>query len=367
MIPTRSLRRPRVVIVGCGDVASRMIPLLSRPFKLFALNRQAPGADRTRHLRDAGVVSVSGDLDDRNTLRRIGALAASAAGVFHFAPPPSVSNTDLRTRAFIAAVAAHRAGARSMTRSTTRLASSRAIAASSMKFANIVTDTGPRQRPLRAHGRRILPARSLLPGQRPQPGQRGALRIVYASTTGVYGDCAGALIDETRAVNPANARAIRRVSAERQLRAAGAGGAWRPVILRIPGIYAGNRLPDARLRKGTPALRVEDDVFTSHIHADDLAAIAVRAWRKGRPQRLYHASDDSRMKMGDYFERVADALGLPYPRRISREQAERELEPVMLSFMRESRRLDNGRLVIELGYRLRYPSVDAFLSEWTGR
>lgn len=327
MIPTRLLRRPRVVIVGCGDVGSRMIPLLSRRFKLLALNRQASTADATRRLREAGAIPVSGDLDTRTTLRRIGALAASAAGVFHFAPPPSISNTDLRTRALLAATAA--------------MATQRAR--SRQKRSVIVTDTGPRQR----HPR--------------------ALRVVYASTTGVYGDCAGAVIDETRRVQPANVRAIRRVSAEGQLRAAGVRGGVSPVILRIPGIYAADRLPDARLRKGTPALRIEDDVYTSHIHADDLAAIAVRAWFKGRPQRLYHASDNSRMKMGDYFERVADALQLPHPRRISREQAERELEPMMLSFMRESRRLDNRRLTAELGYRFRYPSVDAFLAAWTGR
>lgn len=192
--------------------------------------------------------------------------------------------------------------------------------------------------------------------------RRRAVRFVYASTTGVYGDCGGALIDETRTVRPANARAVRRVSAERVLRAAGSRGVVAASILRIPGIYAHDRLPDARLRRGTPALRPEDDVFTSHIHADDLAAIAVRALWRGRNQRIYHATDDSRLKMGDYFTKVAAALSLPPPPRISRVQAEQALEPMLMSFMRESRQLDNRRLTEELRYRLRYPTVDCFLA-----
>jgi nucleoside-diphosphate-sugar epimerase len=134
-------------------------------------------------------------------------------------------------------------------------------------------------------------------------------------------------------------------------------------IVRIPGIYAGNRLPLARLRKGTPALAPADDVYTNHIHADDLAAILVLAIRRALPQRVVHASDDSDLRMGDYFDLVADAFGLPRAPRVSREQAEAQLEPMMLSFMRESRRLQNTRLRDEMRYALRYPSIDDFLRQ----
>lgn len=111
-----------------------------------------------------------------------------------------------------------------------------------------------------------------------------------------------------------------------------------------------------------PALRESDDVYTNHIQADDLAAIAVRTLTHGRPQRLYHASDDSRLRMGDYFDTVADALQLPRPPRLAREAAVERLSPAMWSFMRESRQLDNARLHRELGVRLRYPDVDALLA-----
>jgi len=185
---------------------------------------------------------------------------------------------------------------------------------------------------------------------------------VYLSTTGVYGDCGGAWIDETRAVAPVNDRAVRRVAAERLLRRRAAGGAIRATVLRVPGIYAAERLPIERLRRGTPALRAADDVHTNHIHADDLARIAFVALLRGRSQRTVHAVDHSAMKMGDYFDAVAGAFGLPPPPRLPRSELARAVSPMLLSFMSESRRLLNRRLVRELRVRLRYPTVDTLLA-----
>jgi nucleoside-diphosphate-sugar epimerase len=187
-------------------------------------------------------------------------------------------------------------------------------------------------------------------------------RVVYASTTGVYGDCAGALIDETRPARPLNARAKRRVSAERQLRRATARGALAASIVRIPGIYAAERLPLARIERGMPALVDEDDVYTNHIHADDLAEILLRAVARAGTARIIHASDDTVLKMGAYFDRVADAFGLARVPRITRVAAQSELEPLSLTFMSESRRLANQRLKRELRVTLRYPTVDDFLA-----
>ena len=340
MIPTRLLRRARVLIVGCGDVGMRTIPLLTPRFKVLALVRRD---DVLAPVRALGAVPIKGDLDANGTygsLQRLAGLARGAQGLFHFAPPPSHGANDARTQALIAALGRQRRGAAIVPEQRGAMHTGREPQHLSKRASSTV------RRPLR----------------RAVTERRAALRVVYASTTGVYGDCAGALIDETRPVKPANARAIRRVSAETQLREAGRRGAIKPSILRIPGIYAETRLPDARLRRGTPALIAEDDVFTSHIHADDLAAIAVRTLWRGRAQRLYHATDDSRLKMGAYFDLVALALGLPTPPRISRAAAEREIEPMLLSFMRESRRLENRRLTEELRYALRYPTVAAFLA-----
>jgi nucleoside-diphosphate-sugar epimerase len=182
-------------------------------------------------------------------------------------------------------------------------------------------------------------------------------RIVYVSTSGVYGDCGGARVDEARPVNPQTDRARRRVHAERQLAQWCSERGVALVVLRAPGIYAADRLPLERLRAGTPALRAEDDSYTNHIHAEDLAAIAVRALQDDAPEGVYNASDDSDLLMGDWLDLVAARAGLPPPPRIARAEAAGRMPRELLSFMSESRRLVNRRMKEALGIRLRYPTV----------
>lgn len=289
-IPPIALRKPHLLIVGCGDVGLRVLRLLRPRWRVLALS-SSPG--RVAALRAAGAVPLLGNLDDPHTLGRLGGLADA---VLHLAPPPGQGLTDARTRHLVQAL---------------------------------------------ARGGRVQ-------------------RLVYASTTGVYGDCGGERFDETRAVAPATDRARRRVDAEATLRWWGRRAGVTVSILRVPGIYASDRAgghPRERLARGTPVLRPEDDVHTNHIHADDLARICVAALGRGKPQRVLHASDDTELRMGEYFDLAADLCGLPHPPRISREQARQQLSPMQLSFMSESRRLDNRRLKQELKLRLRYPTV----------
>lgn len=247
-------------------------------------------------LADSGVELIEGDLDDRKSLSP---LAGRAALVAHFAPPGGTGAADPRTRNLLCALS---------------------------------TPTPPG-------------------GMLPQ-------RFLYLSTSGVYGDCGGEFVDETRPPNPKTERARRRLDAERALVEWGAHW-WgvEIVILRVPGIYASDRLPLERLRRGTPALRPEEDVYTNHVHADDLAAIFVAALDSKHAWGVYNASDDSEMKMGDFFDLVADRAGLARPPRVSRAEAARVVPAELLSFMSESRRLVNGRMKAELGVRLRYPTV----------
>jgi nucleoside-diphosphate-sugar epimerase len=182
-------------------------------------------------------------------------------------------------------------------------------------------------------------------------------QLVYISTTGVYGDCAGELIDETRALHPQTGRAHRRVDAERQLRVWGRRSRVRISILRAPGLYSAERLPLKRLEAGLPALHAHEDGYSNHVHAEDLARMAVAALRFGHPGRMYNASDDSVLKMGEYFDLVADHCGLPRPPRLSRAEASARIPSNLLSFMNESRRLSNRRLKTELRFKLRYPTV----------
>jgi len=182
-------------------------------------------------------------------------------------------------------------------------------------------------------------------------------RFVYISTSGVYGDCGGERVDEARVPRPQTARAKRRLNAERRLAGWCDARGVQLIVLRAPGIYAADRLPLDRLRARTPVLRDEDDVYTNHIHADDLAACALRALEDDAPAGVYNASDDSDLKMGEWFDFLADRAGLPRPPRIARSEAAGRISPALLSFMSESRRLDNHRLKAVLGVRLRYPTV----------
>jgi len=280
----KQIGKPRLLIIGCGDVGMRLLPLLCQHFRIFALTSQT---SRCAELRAAGATPLLGNLDQPDTLARLKGLADR---VVHLAPPPSEGKTDRRTQNLTA----------------------------------------------------ILPDKS---------------RLVYVSTTGVYGDCAGASFDETRTVRPQNARAQRRVAAENCLRAWARRSQSCLSILRVPGIYAADRLPLERLHKGTPALIAADDVYTNHIHADDLVQLIKLALFRAAPNRVYHAVDDSDMQMAAYFDLVADAFALPRPPRLPRAELAQQVSPVLLSFMSESRRMQNQRIKLELGMRLRYASV----------
>lgn len=189
--------------------------------------------------------------------------------------------------------------------------------------------------------------------------RRGSLpqHFVYISTSGVYGDCGGALVDETSPLRPQTDRARRRADAERRLREWGARNGVCVSILRVPGIYAADRLPVARIERGTPALLPQDDSYVNHVHADDLARMIVAALHRGQANRSYNASDDAPQKMGDYFDLVADRFRLPRPPRVTRAEARSVIPENLHSFMNESRRLANARIKQELRVRLRYPTV----------
>ena len=182
-------------------------------------------------------------------------------------------------------------------------------------------------------------------------------RLVYISTSGVYGDCGGAWVSETRPLRATSPRSQRRADAEKQIRIWARRNHVNASILRVPGIYAQDRLPLSRVQQGTPGIVAGEDSYTNHIHADDLAQIGIAALQRGKICRVYHASDDSHLKMGEYFDSVADAFGLPRVPRISRAEAQRALPESLLSFMNESRRLTNRRLKSELKVKLRYPTV----------
>lgn len=191
-------------------------------------------------------------------------------------------------------------------------------------------------------------------------GSNAVRRLIYISTTGVYGDHRGAKVSEITPVNPQSERAKRRVDAERVLRLWGPANGVAVTILRVPGIYAADRLPIERLESQTPALVAEEDAYSNHIQSDDLARLVCAAVYHGKPQRIINACDGGETKMGDYFDEVADAFGLQRPARLPGNELQKIVSPMLWSFMRESRRVTNARLH-ELKTPLRYPSVGHFL------
>lgn len=187
-------------------------------------------------------------------------------------------------------------------------------------------------------------------------------RILYISTTGVYGDCGGAWVDESHPADPQVDRARRRLDAEQQLRAWRAAGNGEVVILRVAGIYGPGKLPLARLQQRAPMVAEEDAPWTNRIHIDDLVQVCEAAMARGRDGEVYNVSDGAPGNMRDYFDRVADLHGLPRAPVINLDDAKHELSAGMLSYLGESRRLDNRKMLAELGVTLRYPDLSSGLA-----
>ena len=187
-------------------------------------------------------------------------------------------------------------------------------------------------------------------------------RIVYISTTGVYGDCAGEWVDESRPANPQVDRARRRYDAEQQLRHWQDTGNGTLVVLRVAGIYGPGKLPLERLRSNTPMIGAEAAPWTNRIHIDDLVSVCEAAMARGADGAVYNVSDGHPGNMRDYFDRVADLYQLPRAPLIGADEARSSLSPGMLSYLAESRRLDNSRMLDELGVTLRYPDLASGLA-----
>jgi nucleoside-diphosphate-sugar epimerase len=183
-------------------------------------------------------------------------------------------------------------------------------------------------------------------------------QIIYISTSGVYGDTGGEWVTEETPLNPQADRARRRVDAELALQQWCKRHTIPLTILRVAGIYGSEKLPLKRLKAGTPVLREEECGYTNRIHVEDLVNICVTAAEVGEGTRVYNVSDGHPGTMTAYFFAVADALGLSRPPTVTMEEAKRVLTPAMLSYLTESRRLDNGKLLKELGVTLKYPTLD---------
>lgn len=293
-----------ILLIGCGDIAQRLIPLLSRRYRVIGLVRSVVKAEQ---LRLCGVHPILGDLDQRDSLSRLSGVADI---LVYLAPPPAQGKKDSRLAHALAALSApHRAN-------TTQIVSQQ-------------------------HLKR----------------QTGLKRCIYISTTGVYGDCHGEWVNETRPLAAQSARAIRRVDAEQQIRAWSTRQHINSSILRVPGIYAENRLPLSRFSTQTPLIQHAEDSLGNHIHAEDLVGAIIALLWHSMPNRVYQVCDASPLAIGEYYDCLADHLGFSRLARLPRAAAQAAHSPSLWSYMSESRRLTHQRLRSETRWRCHYPNI----------
>ena len=299
--------KPSLLIVGCGNVARRALPSLIERYRVLATYRDPAQAAA---LRAAGAIPGYAGLvvkceavavvSDLDQPATLTRLAGLASRLLYTAPPPAQGERDPRVAHLIAA----------------------------------------------------LKRRSMLPQH-----------LVYISTTGVYGDCGGAWVDETRTPAPDSPRGKRRLDAERQWRRAAQSGGVSLSILRVPGIYAIDRLPVERVMSGSPVLQADEDNYGNHIHADDLAGLIVAALARYQGGiRVFNACDNFPLPTGTWLECVAAFAHLPPLPRLPRAALQQVVSPALWSFLRESRRVSNQRIRHELRYPLRYPDVGVFFT-----
>lgn len=343
----RRFRRQRLLIIGCGDIGQRLARLVEGRWRVYGIVRGEASAARVRAAGALALLDGGSRLDDAGAQAR--ALAARrrrfarlATLVVHAAPPATGAigidghPCDPLTRHWATAIRA------------------------------------AKHAPAKATKGRARP---------PTPCRATPRRIVYLSTTGVYGDRGGRATDEATPVAPGTERARRRNDAERALRGRRrdaphgrhGSGRWSgsfpaplPLptsILRVPGIYAIDRLPLARIAAATPVLIDQDDVRTNHVEAGDLARATLLALLRAPSARVYNVVDSTDLKMGEYMDRIAAWAGLAPCPRVARAAIAARMSPMALSFMGESRRLLARRLTEELGFHFRYPSIDVFLAQ----
>ncbi len=175
--------------------------------------------------------------------------------------------------------------------------------------------------------------------------------VAYLSTTGVYGDRKGAMIDETAALCPNGERGQRRVDAEK---------AWAAIanlplhIFRLPGIYGPGRNQLESVRDGTARRIIKPDQVFSRIHVEDIAGILKASIERPNPSRIYNVADDEPSPPQEVVTYACELLGVAPPPEIPFEEA--ELSPMARSFYADSKRISNARIKSELGYQLKYPN-----------
>jgi nucleoside-diphosphate-sugar epimerase len=287
-------------IIGCGYVGKKLIhKLISKQLTRTEAIRAIVSSEQSRQsLAQQGIEAAAVDLDQK-PLNWPASFSLHNSLLFYFAPPPSQGTEDTRTENFLHYL-------------------------SQTAIINIK-------------------------------------KVVLISTTGVYGNCQGDWIDETQALNPSADRAKRRVHSEQQFQGFCQAHGIPLVILRVAGIYGPDKLPLQRIKAQAPIVRKEDSPFTNRIHVHDLTDICIKAALTSNIEGIFNCADGHPSTMYDYFVKVAEVHNLPKPPAISLHEAQSRLSAGMLSYMEESRRIRNDKLLSTFNIELTYPDLNSGL------
>jgi nucleoside-diphosphate-sugar epimerase len=238
------------------------------------------------------------------------------------------------------------------TRSTTRAAALAAAGVQPLIWPG--TDIGPALAQATHLLTSVAPDGAGDPVLRAEGARIGAARhlawVGYLSTTGVYGDHAGAWVDEDTPLTPATERGRARAQAEAAWAALGL-----PLhIFRLAGIYGPGRGPFEKVRDGTARRILKPGQVFSRIHVEDIAQVLATSIARPDPGAVYNVCDDDPAPPEDVLSHAAALLGLPEPPGVPYDDA--EMSPMARSFYAESKRVRNDRIKRDLGVRLLYPT-----------
>ena len=184
-----------------------------------------------------------------------------------------------------------------------------------------------------------------------QVGQPGR-RVVYASSTGVYGHDDGSWVDEEAPTTPRHESGRVCLEAEALAREWGALHGLGVIVLRFAGLYGPGRVPRRDNVEHVDPIVGDPSKFVNFVHIHDAAAAAVAALERGVPARIYHVADDRPVTRLEFYGRMAECLGAAVPRFVPPDEGSTEA-------LRDAsnKRITNVRMRDELGVRLRYPDV----------
>lgn len=187
----------------------------------------------------------------------------------------------------------------------------------------------------------------------------GVQWVGYLSSTSVYGDRAGSIVDESVVPEPSSKRGSRRARAETLWMSLLESNGLPVHVFRLAGIYGPGRSALDSVRAGLARRVDKPGQAFSRIHVEDIVNVLLASMRRPRPGAVYNVADDSAAPSHEVIAYACELLGLPIPPLVPYEEA--DLTPMARSFYSDNKRVSNELIKQELGIALKYPDYKAGL------